>query len=81
MLCQSVLTLWWRDMGLFVIKFPFIQDHVSKVFDGIWCMFFMRVLVQVLGTFKLISCSMEFSCINHEVFGHLLLSHEAKYQV
>jgi hypothetical protein len=28
-----------------------------------WCMFFMRVLVQVLGTFSLISCSMEFLSI------------------
>ena len=28
-----------------------------------WCMFFMRVLVQVLETFSLINCSMEFSCI------------------
>ena len=31
--------------GFVVVKFSFIEDQVSKVFDGILCMFFMRVLV------------------------------------
>ena len=35
MLCRIIPTLWWGYKGLFVIKFSFVQDHVSKVFDDI----------------------------------------------
>ena len=32
---KLTVTLWWGDRSLFVVKFPFIQNQVSKVFDGI----------------------------------------------
>ena len=35
MLYKVISTLWWGNRGLFVVKFPFIQDQVGKVFNGI----------------------------------------------
>jgi hypothetical protein len=35
MLCKIIPILWWGYRRLFIIQFSFIQNQVSKVFDGI----------------------------------------------
>ena len=50
--CFVISTLWWGNRCLFDIKFPFVQDQVSKVFDGILVYVFHEDFDVIFGDFQ-----------------------------
>ena len=52
MLCKIISTLWWEYMGLFIVKFSFIQDQVSEVLDGVLVYVFHEGFDVSFGDFK-----------------------------